>query len=183
MKNPRSFLLLALLFIISPLILASSTAAQDEMIIQYASRNDVSGIARVIREGGNIDFRDEKSGQTALMRAILSGQTSAVYYLLKHGARTDVAEKDGYTPMHAAAFQGRAEIAKMLIKHGLDPREMHFDKVREGGRDGGREGGREGEREREGSGGGAAHKHSTITLKQTPNANAVRAHLQSMLGI
>ncbi|GMH69273.1 hypothetical protein TrRE_jg12975 [Triparma retinervis] len=116
MKNPRSFLLLALLFIISPLILASSTAAQDEMIIQYASRNDVSGIARVIREGGNIDFRDEKSGQTALMRAILSGQTSAVYYLLKHGARTD------YEPIFRACWGSESrhtETVRIFLEAGV----------------------------------------------------------------
>jgi uncharacterized protein len=123
-------LLLIALFLVGTIVVAEKDPIKDEMVIQYASRNDVSGLARTVREGGSIDARDEKSGQTALMRAILSGQTSAVFYLLKHGARTDVAEKDGYTPMHAAAFQGRAEIARMLIKHGLDPREMHFDKVR-----------------------------------------------------
>jgi len=53
--------------------------------------------------------------------------TSAVFFLLSHGADTTVPEKDGYTPMHAAAFQGRAEIVKMLVKHGLDPRPMHRD--------------------------------------------------------
>merc|ERR1712226_454963 len=67
-----------------------------------------------------VNYRQDGTGQTPLMHAILSGKDEVDH---------TIAEKDGYTPMHGAGFQGRSEILKMLIASDrkINPSEQHSD--------------------------------------------------------
>mmetsp|Transcript_5822 Transcript_5822/g.11387 ORF Transcript_5822/g.11387 Transcript_5822/m.11387 type:complete len:203 (-) Transcript_5822:230-838(-) len=92
----------------------------SQTLYQAALDNDKDAIAAALAVGGDINVRDNASGQTALMAASLRGKAGAVGFLLKHGADPSIPEKDGYTPPHGAGFQGRAEVLRLLKGHGLD---------------------------------------------------------------
>lgn len=92
----------------------------SEELFQAAVDNDRDAIAAALFAGGDINARDNKTGQTALMAASLRGNARAVEFLLKKGADVTIPEKDGYTPPHGAGFQGRAEILRILHAHGVD---------------------------------------------------------------
>jgi ankyrin repeat protein len=80
----------------------------------------VERVTVALKEGANINVKDEVNGQTALMRATLHGWTSIVSYLLDKGADVSIGEKDGYTPPHGAGFQGRVKVMATLKDHGVD---------------------------------------------------------------
>jgi len=80
-----------------------------------------------ILKGADVNAKQEESGQTALMAAVLRGKTNIVSYLLKAGADPMIGEGSGYHPPHGAAFQGRPEIMQILIDSGLDVNSFHDD--------------------------------------------------------
>eukprot|EP00240_Pyramimonas_obovata_P014681 CAMPEP_0118945348 /NCGR_PEP_ID=MMETSP1169-20130426/42074_1 /TAXON_ID=36882 /ORGANISM="Pyramimonas obovata, Strain CCMP722" /LENGTH=193 /DNA_ID=CAMNT_0006891037 /DNA_START=122 /DNA_END=703 /DNA_ORIENTATION=- len=102
-------------------------AGRNADIFRAVNMDNVEDIANAILSGDDIDAIEPFTGQTPLMKAVLSGKLNAVQFLLARGANVSIGEKDGYTPMHGAGFQGRAEIAKVLIAHGLDVNDRHKD--------------------------------------------------------
>jgi len=101
--------------------------ARNAAIFRAVNMNNVEDIANALLSGDDIDAREPFTGQTPLMKAVLSGKLDAVQFLLSRNANVSIGEKDGYTPMHGAGFQGRAEVAKVLIAHGLDVNDRHKD--------------------------------------------------------
>lgn len=81
----------------------------------------------LIFQGANINVKDERSGQTPLMAAVLRGKINIVKYLMSVGADTTVGEAKGYTAPHGAAFQGRSDVMEALIEAGLDVNSYHED--------------------------------------------------------
>eukprot|EP00959_Pyramimonas_sp_CCMP1952_P214329 4484865-Pyramimonas_sp.AAC.1 len=102
-------------------------SARNSAIFRAVSMDNVEDIANAILSGDDIDAIEPFTGQTPLMKSVLTGKLDAVQFLLARGANVSIGEKDGYTPMHGAGFQGRAEIAKVLIAHGIDVNERHKD--------------------------------------------------------
>jgi len=98
-------------------------------IFEAVSRDSAADIAKAIDAGADINQMQpgSPSGQTPLMKAVLTGKLAAVKFLLQQGADTSIGEKDGYTPMHGAGFQGRAAIAQVLLEHGLSVDDRHSD--------------------------------------------------------
>jgi len=104
---------------------------EDEYLnedFQDAVKNqDKKEMARLLKEGANINARSKESLQSPLMMSVLLGLERSVSFLLENNADVTIAEKDGYTPMHGAAFQGRSSIAKMLHDHKVPLRTLHSD--------------------------------------------------------
>lgn len=97
--------------------------------IRLLQATTVQELQDALRDGANVNARNDRTGQTALMAATLQGQTELVEFLLQN-TRVDpsVGEKDGYTPPHGAGFQGRADVMRVLKEHGLDVvRDFHAD--------------------------------------------------------
>ena len=55
---------------------------------------------------------------TALMAASLNGQTEAVMFLLKAGARVGAQDKDGWSALSFAAQEGHLTIVRLLLEGG-----------------------------------------------------------------
>jgi len=96
--------------------------------IEAARKDKVDTIQRLASSGHDInEVAQDGTGQTALMAAILIGNTKVVEALIALGADLTIPEKDGYTAMHAACFQGRQDEVRLLLKAGVKADEFHSD--------------------------------------------------------
>ncbi len=89
-----------------------------------AARGEKIGILQVIlRNGGSINSRSNKLGETALHWMTGDGNWDMVSFLLEKGADINVRDSQwGTTPlMWAAAYQNNIEMVKYLVKRGADP--------------------------------------------------------------
>jgi Ankyrin repeat len=91
--------------------LAATTVLELQAVIK-SKEEDASGNSPPL----DVNVRDDRSGQTALMHAVLMGRDSVVEFLLQSvpGIDVTIPERDGYTPAHGAGFQGRANIMRIL---------------------------------------------------------------------
>eukprot|EP00090_Calanus_glacialis_P034374 TRINITY_DN57688_c0_g1_i1.p1 TRINITY_DN57688_c0_g1~~TRINITY_DN57688_c0_g1_i1.p1 ORF type:complete len:175 (+),score=49.99 TRINITY_DN57688_c0_g1_i1:70-594(+) len=62
----------------------------------------------------------DRSGWSALDRAVWAGRMGVCTVLLERGARVDVRDNINRTPLHATAIQGNLSLAKLLVEHGAD---------------------------------------------------------------
>ena len=75
--------------------------------------------SQLIRAGASVD-QPNRSGQTALARAVRLADADVVQTLLDSGAAVRVKDSDGLTPLHYAARRGDAALAGLLISRGAD---------------------------------------------------------------
>lgn len=66
----------------------------------------------------NIDAQVDEYGNTALMLAILDGDSERVKRLLAAGANISATDSEGFTALHIAAIKGEVEIVSLLINAG-----------------------------------------------------------------
>ncbi len=85
------------------------TAARD---------NDLAALQRQAASGADLNERDPQFQVPPLNWAALNGSLEAAQWLIKAGAKVDVASSDDSTPLSHAAFTGRADIAALLIDCG-----------------------------------------------------------------
>ena len=59
-------------------------------------------------------------GETACHIAAANGYLEVLEFLLDHGARFDIGDKDDWQPIHAAACWGHDKVIEVLVNHGAD---------------------------------------------------------------
>lgn len=59
-------------------------------------------------------------GNSPLMKAVESGNTSVVEFLLSKGANTELSNKSGMLPMHLAVARAHKDIVRLLLQAGSD---------------------------------------------------------------
>jgi hypothetical protein len=101
-----------------------SGSDRDRALREAARRGDPARIEALVREGANVNARDER-GQTALLLAAREGQAGVVKALLRAGADLDATTASGLTPLIAAAAKGRTDVARLLIEARADPDVRH----------------------------------------------------------
>ena len=96
---------------------SDGSSALIAAVLGEASVRLVEGL---IRAGAELEFAD-RSGYTALHRAVLVQRSDMVALLLKAGASPDATDGEGTTALHLAAGCGHPEIMKLLLDggHGL----------------------------------------------------------------
>ncbi|KAL1492190.1 hypothetical protein ABEB36_012673 [Hypothenemus hampei] len=77
---------------------------------------DMKGMAQ---RGENLEQYDIQ-GATPLHIAAANGYISVVEFLLDHGVRTDVKDKDDWQPSHAAACWGHIDVLELLAQSGAN---------------------------------------------------------------
>ena len=85
-----------------------------------ASHGDIDEMARLVRQGHDVDQLDW-IGQTAMHMAAKFQQTESIRFLLNHNANCCIPNEEFMeTPLHLAAKTGSIEIIKLLLQKGAD---------------------------------------------------------------
>lgn len=95
----------------------------DEQLFKAAGHCDVEQVASLIKNGANVNTRDNDSGDTPLMEAAADYMhtghgAEVVKLLLEAGAKIDCKNDNGWTPFFKALRWQRLAVAKLLIDAG-----------------------------------------------------------------
>lgn len=92
--------------------------------IAAANSGDTGKLGQLLSQGADVNASDPASGDTALIAAVVSGQTAVVEYLLKHRPNLDIKDNNGQTALYFAAAKGDADlpIVDLLLKAGANSR-------------------------------------------------------------
>ncbi|MEK3887189.1 M48 family metallopeptidase [Bacillus sp. FSL K6-3431] len=89
-------------------------------IINAVANNDMDEIIKLVEEGRDIEAQDA-NGNTALNWAVLDGNGTIAYYLLKAGADPNQELYYGTTPVMTAAERANTEMLTILLNADGDP--------------------------------------------------------------
>jgi len=89
----------------------------NDRLLKAAEEGDVVAIEQAIKEGANIDARDDINN-TPLCNAAYHGHTNAIKALLKAGANVNVPGSTKYTALHTAAYHGHIDAIIALLDAG-----------------------------------------------------------------
>jgi len=98
--------------------LAQGAKVEAELLIAASIFPDA--IPVLVNAGADINFRQPKTGRTALMSAAFANQTESLELLLKAGAKIDASDNEGTTPLILASKGGKYEAVEWLLDHGAD---------------------------------------------------------------
>lgn len=93
---------------LTPLMLACEESDEDTRTVM---------LDLLLSKGVDVNLQD-LWGQTALMKAVLAEDLTAVQMLLKHGADMKIADRDGNIALSYAVEVGDTECIEMLVKEG-----------------------------------------------------------------
>jgi hypothetical protein len=87
-----------------------------EKVLLYAARQSYTSVLRVLvrRLGMSVDVLSPE-GKTPLLTAVSYGCLPTVDFLLKNGAKVDIADINGMTPLKAALYRKRLDIFERLL--------------------------------------------------------------------
>lgn len=89
--------------------------------------NDVEGVERYVRLGGDINAKMDDDGGTPLIYATWHENEQVVRRLVELGANVDAQDDCGYTALMYASCDGCFEIVRFLVLHKADIEKMDFD--------------------------------------------------------
>ncbi|MBS1667093.1 MAG: ankyrin repeat domain-containing protein, partial [Bacteroidetes bacterium] len=85
-------------------------------IVDFAERNDVSGIQKLLMEGANINMYTY--GYSALHAACITNSLDAAIFLIKNGINTNAQdERTHATPLHYCAQRNFLVLAKLILEN------------------------------------------------------------------
>ena len=118
-NSMTSFVILVALLAVS--LIAQIHAIDNAEIILAVQNGDMGKLEWLLNEGINPDYFDPNGDRwTALIHAVVKGNTETVDRLLRARANPNQAERDGWTPLHFASAYGYITIARSLLEAGAD---------------------------------------------------------------
>jgi|JI8StandDraft_1071087.scaffolds.fasta_scaffold23517_2 ankyrin repeat protein len=97
-------------------------SSQNSIYLTAADTGDLTTIQKYKSEGGDLNSKEAKFGNSALHLASYRGHTEVVDYLLKNGLDANLRANDGITPLIAASTKGHIKIVQLLLSKGADPK-------------------------------------------------------------
>ncbi|MBI5918598.1 MAG: ankyrin repeat domain-containing protein [Nitrosomonadales bacterium] len=95
-------------------------AYHQKTLLEAAETGDFEAANTLLRNGEDVDERDERSW-TPLLVAAFNGHEKIALLLIEHGAAIDARDRSGYTALHWAAYNGKNEVLALLLSEKLDP--------------------------------------------------------------
>ena len=85
--------------------------------IAYARDGDTQGLLSCVKQGANLDERDE-GGRTSILLAANAGHYDVVQILISYGADLTLCDKSGASLTYICAREGDSRILKLLLENG-----------------------------------------------------------------
>ena len=92
----------------------------NEELFQAVFRKDVSGAARILREGSRVNARSIR-GYSVIHCAVMNNDLRMVQLLTTHGVDVNLVCNHLKSPLHIAAKYSCEAVTKLLLEHGADP--------------------------------------------------------------
>jgi ankyrin repeat protein len=94
--------------------------SKDQELVQAAKQGNTTVIEKLLRDGADVNAKDEEYQSTALMWAAHNGHTQAVRMLIDNGAEINARRFKGETALWFAAQKGQLAPLKALVEYGAD---------------------------------------------------------------
>lgn len=96
----------------------------DAQLIQSVKSGDVENVRHLLKEGANVNSRDE-DGLTVLMLAAFAGNLDMVNALIEAGANVNLCNEQGWTALSKSVYnadlkKGFADVAQALVDAGAN---------------------------------------------------------------
>ncbi|HMF60335.1 MAG TPA: ankyrin repeat domain-containing protein [Vicinamibacterales bacterium] len=92
-------------------------------LMTAARTGAVASVKALVSRGANVDSKDERRGQTALMWAAAEGHADVVQALIDADADFATRVPSGFTPLLFAVREGRIDVLRVLLKAGANVNE------------------------------------------------------------
>jgi uncharacterized protein len=93
-------------------------SANEYALHQAAFLGFVDAVKLLLENGANINLQSRADGRTALYVTAISKNIDTAKYLMKEGAKTEIADKAGYTPLTAAVIVADPDMVETLVEGG-----------------------------------------------------------------
>ncbi len=92
----------------------------NKILLIFALRGNLERVRAAVEKGANVNYREEKGGDTILMLACWNKRTKVVEYLLENKADIKAENKNEQTAMHYASMKGDIPTVKVLLSRGAE---------------------------------------------------------------
>lgn len=128
MKKFKDPLIVAILFILSSLLVASVPSiipadpeTNAQQIFDLITKNKFAEAKELIeQEGFDANIKEPFFNGTPLMTAVVFGRAEIAKLLLENGADINHSDNQGSTPLSSAIFFGQTEVFKILMDYSPD---------------------------------------------------------------
>ena len=108
-------------------IIVSSIIFGCASLSELARRQDWPEVQRLIAKGADVNSKDKKYGNTALMWASYNGNVEIVQALIDKGADINANSNPGRTALMWASISGHKEVVQLLLAKGADVNSKDVD--------------------------------------------------------
>src|SRR6266850_1177135 len=110
-------------FLVSILLSIAVPGAWGADLLDAVRKGDHKAVRALLENGADVNAKESRGGQTALMWAVANKYPEIVKLLVEHGANVRARSKGDFTPLLFAAQQGDVESGRLLLEAGADVNE------------------------------------------------------------
>jgi hypothetical protein len=105
----------------------TKTEGLETQVLQAAKVGDTEKLRALVKDGADLNLRNQEQNWTALMCAVEGGHIGAAKFLIQSGADVNAEAETGTTTLMVAAISGSTELVSTLLDSGADftAQEMH----------------------------------------------------------
>lgn len=103
-------------------MLSGCSESLPNQLLSAVNYRDLARVERLLRENSELDvnYQTPRTGETALMNAVSTGDTRLVRLLIEHGADPSLGSFEQQTPLFLAAYHGNVDMAALLVDAGAN---------------------------------------------------------------
>ena len=92
----------------------------ERLFLQASKENNLKALERYIKKGVNVNIKDKRNGNTALINNSCYGNLEIAKLLIDNGATIDIQNEDKETALIQSVFYNNLNMVKYLVENGAD---------------------------------------------------------------